>query len=56
MTVDLDIEKCNYYELRFMIEEMDLKYPPIATIIMWSYSQNVRLMENLIAIQNLDLP
>lgn len=56
MIAALDIKKCDYHELRFMIEETDLVYPPVATTIMWGYSQKNRLMENLIALQTLDLP
>ncbi|VVC32244.1 Hypothetical protein CINCED_3A002285 [Cinara cedri] len=56
MTAALDIKKCNYHELRFMIEKMDLEYPPVATTIMWGYSQKNHLMENLVALQTLDLP
>lgn len=40
-----------------LAEEMDMEYPPVAREIMWAHSfQNNRLIENINAIQVLDLP
>jgi len=52
-----EIEKSDYYEMRFIPEEMDLEYPPVARAMMWGNSRiNNRLLEDLTIIRSFDLP
>ncbi|XP_022163545.1 dynein heavy chain 17, axonemal-like [Myzus persicae] len=52
-----EIEKSDYYETRFIPEEMDLEYPLVARAIMWGNSRlNNRLLEDLNVIRSFDLP
>jgi len=52
-----EIEKSDYYEMRFIPEEMDLEYPPVARAMMWGNSRiNNRLLEDLNIIRSFDLP
>jgi len=55
-TTVTEIEKSDYYEMRFIPEEMDLEYPLVARAIMWGNSRiNNRLLEDLNIIQSFDL-
>ncbi|XP_022182919.1 dynein heavy chain 9, axonemal-like [Myzus persicae] len=52
-----EIEKSDYYETRFIPEEMDLEYPLVARAMMWGNSRlNNRLLEDLNVIRSFDLP
>jgi len=50
-------ENSDYYETRFIPNELDLDYPPMVNAIMWAHSlQKNRLIEDLITIKSLELP
>lgn len=51
-----DVEKSDKYKSRFISENMDTVYPPVARAIIWCHSQQNQLMENIIAVRALDLP
>lgn len=57
LTMDCGEIKNDCTGLAGLAEEMDMEYPPVARAIMWAHSfQNNRLIENINAIQVLDLP
>ncbi|VVC42906.1 Dynein heavy chain, domain-1, partial [Cinara cedri] len=51
-----EVDRNDYYESRFIPEKMDLRYPPVARIIIWGHSQKNRLMENVLSTRSLELP
>jgi len=52
-----EIERSDYYEMRFIPEEMDSEYPLVAKVMMWGNSRiNNRLLEDFNIIQSFDLP
>ncbi|VVC31188.1 Dynein heavy chain, domain-1, partial [Cinara cedri] len=51
-----EVDRNDYYESRFVPEKMDLRYPPVARIIIWGHSQKNRLMENVLSTRSLELP
>jgi len=55
--IDTGIEKSDYYETRYIPEDMDEEYPPVARAIMWGNSRlQSRLLDDLNIIQSFDLP